>query len=533
MNKSNVSSLIKAGNKIILAVLGTLFLLILYFTLTGFYENLKLAKKNTLEQLQGIATAASMMIDSEEIDRLKAKLSSSPRMEDPNADSSYFNIYITLKDLQVRNKLNTSINILTYDEQKGYFNYLVTSYEKPNFKEELHEFPLTLLQNYHNGDQIELYQNQHGQWLSAFSPIKDQDGKTVAIVLVDKSFQEFKALANKHLLRDLIISGIVFLIIGFSVYKFISSLINREQRIRRRLIEQNEEIVSQKEEIQQQSNWISEHNLKLEEQAKTIALQNKELKIINQMLDFKVEQRTKELEKANSELSEFLYRSSHDIVGPIATLSGLVNVAKKDLSDQLTQAYLLRMDNTIDQLNSVIRSINVVYEIRNRELDYRKERIEDLVRTTIKSQEHIALKNGVEISYEIEEGMEASIDDFLVRIALAELIKNACSFHSQETGKKPFHAKVSVGYYKKNKIKFTIEDNGMGIDPGYEHLIFQMFKKATVNSGGAGLGLYVAMLAVERIKGKIKYSPNGDSGAKFEMVFPIFDKIQLKSFSLN
>jgi signal transduction histidine kinase len=301
-----------------------------------------------------------------------------------------------------------------------------------------------------------------------------------------------------------------------------------------RLIEQNEEIVSQKEEIQQQSNWISEHNAKLEEQAKTIALQNKELKIINQMLDFKVEQRTKELEKANHELSEFLYRSSHDIVGPIATLSGLVNVAKKDLHDQLTQTYLLRMDNTIDQLNSVIRSINVVYEIRNRELDYRKERIEDLVRTTIKSQEHIALKNGVKISYEIEDGLEeASIDDFLVRIALAELIKNACSFHSHDTGEKPFRAKVSVGYHKKNKIKFTIEDNGMGIDPGYEHLIFQMFKKATVNSGGAGLGLYVAMLAAERIKGKIKYSPNDNCGAKFEMIFPLFDKIQLKSFSLN
>lgn len=525
MNKSNVSSLVKAGNKISFAVLGTLFLLVIYFTLTGFYDNLKTARKAILEQLKGTATAAAMMLDEQELYYLLERINKNA-LEPPHEDSVFFNTYITLKDLQVRNNLNVPIRVLYYNEHNGQFKKLTSSSDIADFNQIIEDYPTAFLKNYHNGGFIDLYKNSEGEWLTAFSPIKSKNGKTIAIVTVDKPFEEFKSQAVSQLMRDLIISTIVFLIIGFSLYKFISSLINREQRIRKRLIEQNEEIVSQKEEIQQQSNWISKHNNKLEEQAKTIELQNKELKIINQMLDFKVEQRTKELEKANQELSEFLYRSSHDIVGPVATLSGLVNVAEKDLGDPVAQAYLLRMRNTITQLNDVIRSVNVVYEIRNRDLDYRNESINDLIRTTIKSMEHIASKNDVKICIDLDEDIHAAIDDFLLRIALAEIVKNAFSFHKKDAQQTKAIAKVSAGMYKRNKLRIVVEDNGIGIAAGYDKLIFQMFKKAHIESEGTGLGLYLALLAIERLKGKIKFESEEGSGSRFEIIIPVFDRIR-------
>lgn len=526
MNKSNLSSLIKAGNKITLAVLGTLFLLVIYFTISGFNENLKTARKSILTQLQGTATAATLLINESELSYLKNKVDSDFKELDLS-DSLYFNSYIILKDLQVRSGLARPLIVYTYDEGRGEFYPLLSSAENTPRSFTNEELPLALLQDYHKGGNIDLFKKESVELLAAFSPIKDADGKTVAVILVEKAFKDVRDSAFSQLTRDLLVSALVFVIIGFSLWRFISSLINREQRIRKRLIEQNEEIISQKEEIQQQSTWIIKHNKKLEEQAKTIDLQNKELKIINQMLDFKVEQRTRELEKTNAELSEFLYRSSHDIVGPVATLSGLVNVAQKDLEDQMAQEYLLRMKGTIRQLNDVIRSINIVYEIRNRELDYRNENLADLIRTTVKLHEHIAASNNVKICLDFDESIEAYVDDYLLRIALSEIVKNALIFHDINSTDRDRIAQIKVGRHKQNKLKFVIEDNGVGIDPDHISGIFEMFKKANFENEGTGLGLYLAKFAVDRLKGKIKCESKLAEGTRFELIIPVFEKIRL------
>ncbi len=86
---------------------------------------------------------------------------------------------------------------------------------------------------------------------------------------------------------------------------------------------------------------IKRVNAKLSEAKEVIQSQNKELENKNKDLDHQVEKKTADLARANhslkqvnDELDNFIYKTSHDIRGPLASLKGMCNVALMDVKDQ-------------------------------------------------------------------------------------------------------------------------------------------------------------------------------------------------------
>ena len=82
-------------------------------------------------------------------------------------------------------------------------------------------------------------------------------------------------------------------------------------------------------------------NQQLAQAKETIQHQNELLSNTNQMLESEVQERTKELfqsneslTKVNEEMDNFIYKTSHDIRGPLATLKGMCNVAMVDVKDE-------------------------------------------------------------------------------------------------------------------------------------------------------------------------------------------------------
>jgi signal transduction histidine kinase len=65
-----------------------------------------------------------------------------------------------------------------------------------------------------------------------------------------------------------------------------------------------------------------------------------------------------------------------------------------------------------------------------------------------------------------------------------------------------------------------VEDNGVGIKPDHHEKIFDMFYRASENSKGSGLGLYIAREAVKKLGGQITVESELGKGTRFRIILP-------------
>ena len=131
---------------------------------------------------------------------------------------------------------------------------------------------------------------------------------------------------------------------------------------------------------------IKRVNAKLSEAKEVIQEKNQELANKNKELDFQVEKKTADLARANSslkqvndELDNFIYKTSHDIRGPLASLKGMCNVALMDVQDPVALDYLKKLDSTAERLNSILTRLVIINQINNSKLTVERIDFESIV----------------------------------------------------------------------------------------------------------------------------------------------------------
>ena len=103
-----------------------------------------------------------------------------------------------------------------------------------------------------------------------------------------------------------------------------------------------------------------------------------------------------------------------------------------------------------------------------------------------------------------------------VRQVFQNLISNALKYTTKNM---PVEIHISVSELK-SYWQFSITDNGIGIEEEHLHRIFDMFFRATMQSEGAGLGLYILKETIEKIEGKINVSSKIGEGVSFMINLP-------------
>jgi signal transduction histidine kinase len=71
-----------------------------------------------------------------------------------------------------------------------------------------------------------------------------------------------------------------------------------------------------------------------------------------------------------------------------------------------------------------------------------------------------------------------------------------------------------------DKCTLTIEDNGLGIPKEYQDRIFDLFFRASTQSFGSGLGLYITRNAIEKMNGQIEMVSEPGQGTTFKVTLP-------------
>lgn len=282
------------------------------------------------------------------------------------------------------------------------------------------------------------------------------------------------------------------------------------------------------------SNLITRRvNSALSDAKAVIETQNQRLQNINRELDAKVKEKTADLIKANEdldkankslvrvndELDNFIYKTSHDIRGPLASLKGICSVALMDVKDPLALDYLTKLDISSGRLNVILTRLLIVNQINHAIVGLEQIDFGNIVDDVLLLERKKGLPARLEIRKDIDKNIGFQSDKDLVRIILENLIDNSIKFYNDSERVQPFvHIKVIQG---EKDLVVSVIDNGIGIAEAKPDKIFQMFSRASERSGTGGIGLYLSKLATEKLGGQINLRNTPEGYTEFYVSFPL------------
>ncbi len=221
----------------------------------------------------------------------------------------------------------------------------------------------------------------------------------------------------------------------------------------------------------------------------------------------------------NAELDNFIYKISHDIRGPLASLKGICNVALMDVRDPLALDYLNKLDMSSAMLNVILTRLMIVNHINHATLDIKPIDFNAIIDEIVLLERKKGLPERFEIHRDIDTSVNFHSDHDIVKIILENLIDNSIKFYNESKRITPF-ARVTVKKLPTGEVLISVVDNGIGILEVRPNQIFQMFSRASERSGTGGIGLYLCKLGTDRLGGRINLRTTPEGHTEFYAVFP-------------
>ncbi|MET0311166.1 MAG: PAS domain S-box protein [Burkholderiaceae bacterium] len=223
---------------------------------------------------------------------------------------------------------------------------------------------------------------------------------------------------------------------------------------------------------------------------------------LNETLEQRVADRTRELALANKELESFSYSVSHDLRAPLQVIDGFSRALQAKHADRLDGKavhYLNRIRAGTAQMSQLIDDLLSLARVTRAEI--RSERV-DLGQKARQVVEQLATRFPErEVRVEIEDDLIALGDSRLLAVVLDNLIGNAWKFTGRQDA--PL---IRVGKVKYDgHWAFFVGDNGAGFDMAYANKLFQAFQRlhSTAEFEGTGIGLATVYRIITRHGGRV------------------------------
>lgn len=245
------------------------------------------------------------------------------------------------------------------------------------------------------------------------------------------------------------------------------------------------------------------------------------LRRFKEELEERVRERTAELEKANvrlrvsnDELESFSYTVSHDLRAPLRTIDGFCSALLEDYAEQLDERgrdYLQRASAASRRMAQMIEDLLGLSRVSRGEISPAEVDLSAMVKEIV-ADLHERFPDR-EVALHVDQGVVATADPRLVRIALTNLLDNAWKFTSRKE-----HPEVSFRAIRDGATtKYCVEDNGAGFEMNYADKLFKPFARlhSWEEFQGTGIGLATVRRIVERHGGEVYASGQVGEGARF------------------
>lgn len=228
------------------------------------------------------------------------------------------------------------------------------------------------------------------------------------------------------------------------------------------------------------------------------------------------------LSKANGELDEFVYRASHDLRAPVASVLGLINLSKEEANIKKVKEYIDLKEVSVLKLDSLIRDI--IQFSRNSHLRINTDEInfDEIIKESLESHKHFQAAAKIKKTFDINIKSPFSSDKFRLEIIMDNLISNAIRYANLDQDQPILNVSIETD---PDNATICVSDNGVGIAEEQMEKIFEMFHRGTDDNTGSGLGLYIVKETVDKLDGKITVESSPKEGCKFRITVP--NQVQL------
>jgi PAS domain S-box-containing protein len=223
-----------------------------------------------------------------------------------------------------------------------------------------------------------------------------------------------------------------------------------------------------------------------------------------------------ELKIRNTELDNFVYKVSHDLRAPLSSVLGLVNLARLPGNTDNPMDYIDIIGEKVAALDHFIG--DVLSHSKNLKMDVNIDKVDltKIIDQTFMDLSYLEGAKNMKRCVKVE-GIEFYSDHWRISEIFRNLISNAIKYRQLISDNPEVTIKIHVDHLRAD-ISFA--DNGIGIDDKNLNRIFDMFYRATEQSDGSGIGLYIVKNAVEKLGGQISVASKIDQGTRFSIILP-------------
>jgi len=223
------------------------------------------------------------------------------------------------------------------------------------------------------------------------------------------------------------------------------------------------------------------------------------------------------LKVTNRELETFIYKASHDIRGPLASISGLVHVSRLEEGDGILRKYIEMIGETAQKLDYNL--VELIKAMRIKDVSIFEDRLEfnKVIDDIIGRYSHFPGFDNLNIIKKVDADGEFVSNKGIIETIIQNLFENAIKYQNKNNSN--CFVKVTISGNKDGAC-IILEDNGIGIAPEFQSMVFDMYFRANMASKGSGLGLYLVKKGVDKLRGKISLESMPGLGSTFKVILP-------------
>ena len=234
-----------------------------------------------------------------------------------------------------------------------------------------------------------------------------------------------------------------------------------------------------------------------------------------------LEKRNQELLLINRELNAFAHTVAHDLRSPLSTLSGYIEtllILLPDMEPAEVEASLLKMQRSSQTMHQIIDDLLLLAETRSEHVQMSPLDMKEIVQRSQERVQSLLVSTQGEIRLPEEWPMASGYAPW-VEAVWVNYLSNGLKY-----GGSPPQLELGARDTGNAEVEFWVRDNGPGINPEDQPLLFNEFtrlEQGRIRARGSGLGLSIVQRIVTRLGGHVGVESQPGQGSRFYFTLPL------------